>query len=950
MKIGVRVLWGLCSLLLMLTSMPGIIVRAQEPTPAEALLNSMTAEERIGQLFLVTFAGPQVDEESQIHALISKYHVGGVVLKAENNNFSVEDPAASVQALTKTLQEVAWQAASEGASVKEIGKANEQAYVPLLIGLEQLGNGYPTDQILSGMTEFPSQMALGASWDPSLSNRVGELLGEELSTLGINLLLGPNLAVLEDPNNEAANYLNVNAYGGNPFWVGAMGKAYISGLHTGSNNRLLVAAQNFPGSGSADRPPDIEISTIRKSLEQLRKVELAPYIAVTTHAPGTPERVDALMVSHNRYQGFQGNIRAATRPISFDTNGLQMLMALPEFNAWQESGGLLISQSLGNAAVRRFFDPNDNNFEARQLARNAFLAGSDILFVDNFIATGDPDSFTTIVSTIISFVQKYREDPAFAKLVDTSVLRILMAKMKIYNDFSLNQVNKLSGNLSTLGSAQEVNFDVAQAAVTLINPSPQELDALLTSPPIWSDHVLIFTDARKFAQCDKCPVTSDVPNSAFADALIRLYGPQAGGQIQQNRLASFSFTQLKEFLDVEESETKELITASFRSAKWIIFNTQGIGINYPSTDALKRVLTERPDLLTGKNVIVFDLGAPIFLDATDLSKISAYYALFSKTSAFFDVAVRVFMQEYEPAGALPISLNATGYDLQQMTLPNPNQVIRLELVISESEGELQVEPPYEVEDVPPNIEVTPAPTIEPSFNVGDMVTIRTLPILDHNQNPVPDDTLVRFNFHTSGEPGSTRQFEAPTVDGVAFINYRVEAAGGIVVTANSGPAILSETLQINISPEGIMSIFSFTPIPTISPTPIEPTPTPTIMPTQLPTLTSTPEPEIVDYPSLGDWALGMLVMGIGGAITFSIGLLWWGSFRWGLRSSLSALIGGFISYSYLNLGFEGTKIWMQQAGTRFVIEVVVVGLLLGWIAALIWWMRTEGMRPNRNHR
>jgi hypothetical protein len=30
-----------------------------------------------------------------------------------------------------------------------------------------------------------------------------------------------------------------------------------------------------------------------------------------------------------------------------------------------------------------------------------------------------------------------------------------------------------------------------------------------------------------------------------------------------------------------------------------------------------------------------------------------------------------------------------------------------------------------------------------------------------------------------------------------------------------------------------------------------------------------------------------------------------------------------------------------------VAEMVVVGLLIGWIAALVWWMRTDGRYPLR---
>jgi beta-N-acetylhexosaminidase len=946
MKKGFRSLWVLCALALILASTPGLTARAQETSRAEALLAAMSAEEKVGQLFLVTFEGVNVAEDSQIFALIADHHIGGVVLTADNNNFSYEDTPAAARQMTRALQEIAWEASSQVINIEDTGDTTGKTYVPLLIGLKQLGNGYPGDQILSGLTTLPSQMALGASWDLPLANSVGEALGRELSILGFNLYLGPNLDVLEIANNGAARSLGVNAYGGNPFWVGEMGRAFVSGLHTGSANRMLVVPQNFPGTGNADRPPEEEVSTVRKSLEQLTQVELVPYFAVTTPPVGTPGRVDGLMVSHNRYQGFQGNIRATTRPISFDSNALQQLMSLPQFDAWHDDGGLIISENLGSGAIRRFFDPNEVNFDARQVARNAFLAGNDILFVDNFRATGDPDSFTTLVSTLESFVQKYREDPAFARRVDSSVLRILAAKMTLYGDFSFQRVSNLPGEPEILGEAQEVTFDVAQAAVTLISPSAQELDTVLTAPPQWFENVMIFTDSRTVFQCVGCPPTADVGINAFANALVSLYGPQAGGQILQNRLASYSFTQFEGFLDNLETETSELITTNLRVADWLIFNTLDISPQYPSSDALQRLLAERPELLVGKNVIVFAMGSPTYLDATDISKVTAYYALYSKAPEFLDVAARVLMQEYDPPGALPISLMAIGYDLTSRTLPNPNQVIRLELVLPEAE-----EAPEEVEPLEPTpgVTQTPEPTPLPSFNVGDTITIRTWPIVDHNQNIVPDGTVVRFNFRISGEPGITQQFESPTSGGIAFFNYRIEAAGGMEITAASGPATQSETLQINISPEGIMSIFAFTPTPAISPTP-EPTPTATITPTLAPTPTSTPEPDLADYPSLGDWAIGVLVMGIGGALTFLIGLIWWGSPRWGLRSALCALIGGLLSYTYLNLGMDGTKFWMQQSGRMFVIEIVVAGLLLGWIGALIWWMRTEGRYPKRNRR
>ncbi|NLN70386.1 MAG: hypothetical protein GX142_06350 [Chloroflexi bacterium] len=929
---------------------------AQKPSQAEALLQTMSAEEKVAQLFLITFEGHEIDEDSELYQLISRYQIGGVVLRTDNNNFPAEETTASIQQLTHKLQDIVWEFSSQVIDIEDTGGTAGYTYVPLLIGVQQLGDGYPGDQILSGLTQLPSHLAIGASWDVNLANQVGEILGAELSSLGINLYLGPNLDVLEAVNNEAASSLGVNAFGGNPFWVGELGKAFVSGVHVGSNNRMLVVARNFPGTGNADRYPDEEVSTVRKSLEQLKQVELVPYFSVSVPPLGDPGRVDGIMVSHNRYQGLQGNIRANTRPISFDSNALQQVFSLPEFAAWREEGGLIVTDNLGSSAVRRFLDPNGTSFDARLVARNAFLAGNDVLYLDDFIATDDTDPYATFASVIDSFVQKYREDSAFAKRVDASVLRILEAKFNIYSNFS--SVWHGNGDLEQIGIAHEVTFDVAQAGLTLISPSEQELDTVLIDPPQWYDNVIIFTDVRTVSHCESCPQTTDVSANALANALINLYGPQAGGQILQNRIHSYAFTQLSEFLDNLETESTELIGSTIRTANWVVFNVFDISEQYPSSNALQRILAERSELLTGKNVIVFSLGLPTYLDATDISKVTAYYGLFSKAPEFWDVAARVLMQESDLSGALPVSLNAVGYDLAAVTSPDPAQVIRLELVApaegkeaqgAAQEGDAAVdEQAIELEGIP-GVTKTPEPTPLPSFNVGDMITIRTSPILDHNRNIVPDGTQVRFNFRITGEPGITQQFESSTAGGVALFNYRIESAGGIDITASSGMATQSETLQINISSEGIMSIFAFTPTPMFSPTP-DPLPMATLTPTPQPTPTITPGPIPADYPSLGDWAFGVLVMGVGSALTFLIGMLWWGSSRWGLRSALCALIGGLLAYTYLNLGFDGTAYWIQKSGTVFVVEIVIVGLLLGWIVALVWWMRTEGRYPLRRGR
>jgi beta-N-acetylhexosaminidase len=81
-------------------------------------------------------------------------------------------------------------------------------------------------------------MAIGATWQTQLAQQVGNVNGAELSAIGINLLLGPSLDVLESPQERGAGDLGVRTFGGDPYWVGEMGQPI---------------SPSPPGSGRQDR-------------------------------------------------------------------------------------------------------------------------------------------------------------------------------------------------------------------------------------------------------------------------------------------------------------------------------------------------------------------------------------------------------------------------------------------------------------------------------------------------------------------------------------------------------------------------------------------------------------------------------------------------------------------------------------------------------------------------
>jgi beta-N-acetylhexosaminidase len=272
----------LLAVLIVILAMPPIHSQAASPFQSSGFeelasdtLARMTAEERIGQLFLVTFPGTNVGPETQIFDLISNHYISGVILLAQNDNFTAgEQSINDTWTLINQLRTTKFESTQAEHLDPNTLETFNPYYLPLFVGLSQEGNGYPTDQIINGLTPLPSQLAIGATWNPKLAEQVGIVMGSELSELGINLLLGPSLDVNEIPRPEGAGDLGVRTFGGDPFWVGVMGRAYISGVHQGSEGRMAVVSKHFPGLGSSDRLPEDEVATVRKSLEQLKQIEL----------------------------------------------------------------------------------------------------------------------------------------------------------------------------------------------------------------------------------------------------------------------------------------------------------------------------------------------------------------------------------------------------------------------------------------------------------------------------------------------------------------------------------------------------------------------------------------------------------------------------------------------------------------------------------------------------
>ena len=863
---------------------PSPTTPAYAPTPTEvpelaevrSLMASMTTADKVGQLFLVTFMGSDVSDDSDIATLVRDYRVGGIVLLPENDNYrntpvpgfsdapsglidtpqqianitdqlqslamSPARPVSVAQTPTPTVTVTATTTISASATATAIAMSSQESRktapehamltpaptaivsgessgtsIPLLIGLDWSGDGTSTFGGNNGFTAMPSEMALGATWDPSAAQQAGQVVGQEIQAAGINLLLGPSLDVLDTPRPGSAGDLRTQSFGGDPFWVGQMGTAFISGVQKGSSNRVLTVAKHFPGQGAADRRPEDEVATVEKTLQQLQQIELAPFVTVASDSLNTRGITGAFMTSHIRYRGLQGNIRQLTPPISLAPQ-LGDLMAQPEFADWRAAGGILMSDALGVPALRRYYDPKLQTFPYRQVAQDAFLAGNDLLYLSRFALTDNwPDEFLAIRETVLFFQSKYQDDSEFRARVDAAVERILAMKLRLYhgNWNAANIVANPSLVDTQMGQSAAMPASVARAAATLIYPGSDELADRLPSAPLQEDNILIFTDARVQRDCANCPSNPLIGPTALQDIMLRLYGPGATDQVLPSHVKSLTFADLDNLLAAapnQASETEKAIEA----AQLIVFaQLDNSPADNPDSLALHKFLADRSDSLRDKRLVVFAFDAPYYLDTTEISQLTAYFGLYAPSEPFLETAVRALFREFTPTGYSPVSISGINYDLISQLGPAPGQVIDLGAA-------------------GPSGLATDAAGIQ----VGSKLDVQTGVIIDYNGHPVPDGTPVEFDLRYPVEGLQLAPLVTTTVSGRARATVSLDRVGELWITAQAGEAQDSARIVLKISGGNTPgSIATVLPSPTVTSTPT-PIPSATLTPTSEPSPTA----------------------------------------------------------------------------------------------------------------
>ncbi len=207
----------------------------------DSVFNSLTLEERIGQLFMVAaYSNRDRDHRDEITRLISEYNIGGLI-------FFQGGPVRQAN-LTNHYQSV--------------------AKTPLMIAMDaEWGLGMRLDSTLS----FPRQMTLGAIQDDQLIYSMGEEIARQLNRLGVHINFAPVLDINNNPENPV---IGSRSFGEDKWSVARKAFFYMKGMQ---DNNILAVGKHFPGHGDTDTDSHYDLPVMMHTRERLDSIELFPF-------------------------------------------------------------------------------------------------------------------------------------------------------------------------------------------------------------------------------------------------------------------------------------------------------------------------------------------------------------------------------------------------------------------------------------------------------------------------------------------------------------------------------------------------------------------------------------------------------------------------------------------------------------------------------------------------
>ena len=362
-----------------------------ENDPIKGKIKEMTLKEKLGQLVMVGLDGYSIDDNAK--TFISSYKVSGFIFFSRN----IESQQQSLELAN---------------SLKAFNEDNSN--IPLLLGVDEEGGR--VSRLPIQYKKLPTNQKIGSINNAEFSREIGEILGQQVNSLGLNLDFAPVMDIMSNPKNTV---IGNRSFGNNADVVSSLGLSTHDGI---KSQNVIPVIKHFPGHGDTTVDSHVGLPVVTKSLDQLSKLELLPFQAAINNG------ADVVMVSHILMQKLDSKY-----PASFSKAIITDLLR-------EKMGfkGVVITDDITMGAVTK-------NYTLGDMAVKSLQAGSDIILICH-----DFDKQIEVLNSIISAVKNGEISEQY---IDEKVYRVLSLKEKYSvsnSPVASIEVNEINSKLASI--------------------------------------------------------------------------------------------------------------------------------------------------------------------------------------------------------------------------------------------------------------------------------------------------------------------------------------------------------------------------------------------------------------------------------------------------------------------------------------------------------------------
>ncbi|MBQ1389816.1 MAG: glycoside hydrolase family 3 protein [Clostridia bacterium] len=353
-----------------------------------SILDSMTTEEKVGQLFFIrpeqliddSYVNDEaiVAEENegvfsvsdQMRKMYAQYPVGGFTLFAKNIDTPSQLSQFTSDLISIGTTDTIITVDEEGGIVTRLAQ-NPAFGLPLIDDMENIGS---TNDVTNAYA-------------------AGDTIGGYLADYNIFWNFAPDADLNTNPNNIV---IGSRSFGSDPILCSKMVRSYIDGLHAHGVKSTL---KHFPGHGDTTDDTHSGYVSVEKTWEELKQTEIFPFAE-------NLDATDAVMIAHITLPNVTSDGLPASMSHELITGKLRDELGFD---------GVVICDSLAMGAVTE-------NYASDEAAVLAFEAGCDVLLT--------PQNFYEAYKGILNAVNS---GEITQERLDESVARILEIKGNIIN-------------------------------------------------------------------------------------------------------------------------------------------------------------------------------------------------------------------------------------------------------------------------------------------------------------------------------------------------------------------------------------------------------------------------------------------------------------------------------------------------------------------------------------